>query len=205
MTIFEEIPELSPVQFFALSWECPYLSKQWKAVPDCKVPSTAALLNEEEFADLYMGWNEQKIVIEVRVRSRSNADSVELFFDTRDLKTKATVSKFCHHFFFSPDPKDGFFGQEMTRFRGEDIHRLADKSDLKVACESDDRSYRMIIEIPAFCLHGYEPRQFQRFGFTYRIQRANLSSQHFAVSSSEFAIEQQPSLWATIHLASGKK
>ncbi|MBF8263086.1 MAG: hypothetical protein HW387_751 [Parachlamydiales bacterium] len=204
MTIFEEIPALSPVQFFALLWDCPYLKGEWRATAERRIPSTAELLGEDEFADLYMAWNEQKIIVEVQVRHRSAGDSVELFFDTRDLKTKAHVSKFCHHFIFSPDEKEGFFGRELTRFRGEDIHRLADPKELITLPESDDHSYALRIEIPAVCLHGYDPIQFQRLGFTYRINRANLPSQHFAVTSEEFAIEQQPSLWATLKLV-GKK
>jgi hypothetical protein len=180
------------------------LSGEWRATQERRIPSTAELLGEDEFADLYMAWNEQKIALEVRVRQRTTDDSVELFFDTRDLKTKAHVSKFCHHFIFTPDEREGFFGREITRFRGEDIHRLADPSELIVQQQSDDSSYVLRIEIPAVCLHGYDPFQFQRLGFTYRVNRANQSAQHFAVASEEFAIEQQPSLWATLKLL-GKK
>jgi hypothetical protein len=204
MTIFEEIPALSPIQFFAVSWDCPYLKGEWKAASDRRIPSTAELLGEETFADLYMGWNEQKIAIEARVKERSAEDSLELFFDTRDLKTKAHASKFCHHFIFTPDAVDGFFGREITRFRGEDVHRLADPKELTVATDSDDSSYILRIEIPAVCLHGYDPLQFLRLGFTYRVNRSSKPAQHFAVSSIEFAIEQQPSLWATVQLT-GKK
>jgi hypothetical protein len=200
MTIFEELPALSPVQFFALSWDCPYLKGDLRVSGDHQIPSTVELLGEEEFAELFMGWNEQKIEMEVRTHRRTNRDSVEIFFDTRDLKTKAQVSKYCHHFIFTPDEKEGFFGREITRFRNEDIHRLCDPSELGVDVESDESSYILRIRIPAICLFGYDPFQFQRLGFTYRVNRADLPSQHFAVSSEEFNIEQQPSLWATCKL-----
>ena len=100
MTIFDEIPALSPVQFFALSWDCPYIKGDLRPVAECRIPSTAELLGEEEFADLFMGWNEQKISMEIRSHRRGSQDSVEIFFDTRDLKTKAQVSKYCHHLIF---------------------------------------------------------------------------------------------------------
>jgi len=200
MTIFEELPALSPVQFFSLSWDCPYVKEDLRANDEHRIPSTAELLGEEEFADLYMGWNEQKISLEIRSQRRSESDSVEFFFDTRDLKTKVQISKFCHHFVFTPDEKDGVFGKEMTRFRNEDIHRLCDPRELFVDVEGDDSSYILRIQIPAVCLFGYDPFQFQRLGFTYRVNRANGPSQHFAVSSEEFNIEQQPSLWATVKL-----
>ena len=198
MTIFEELPSLSPVQFFALSWDCPYFKKEFSS--EHRLPSTAELLGEEEFAQLFMGWNEQKMVLEIRVNDRTPDDSVELFFDTRDLKTKAQVSKFCHHFIFTPDEKEGVYGREITRFRNEDIHRLCDPNDLMIEPKSSDHSYVLHIQIPAACLFGYDPHQFQRIGFTYRINRASRPSQHFAVSSEEFAIEQQPSLWGSLKL-----
>jgi hypothetical protein len=200
MTIFEELPALSPVQFFALSWDMPYLTKDLLKSAEFRLPSTSELLGEEEFATISMGWNEQKLAIFVKIKDRTADDSVELFFDTRDIKTKAHISKFCHHFIFTPDEKDGFFGREVTRFRGDDIHRLCDSNELVIQPESDDRSYQLFIEIPAECLFGYDPHQFQRLGFTYRINRQGRSSQHFAVSSEEYAIEQQPSLWSTLKL-----
>jgi hypothetical protein len=204
MTIFEEIPSLSPVQFFALSWDCPYVKEKLNAVSDYRLPSTAELLGEEEFADIYLGWSEEKISVEIQARGRTDGDSVELFFDTRDLKTRARATKFCHHFIFTPDEKEGFFGREITRFRNEEIHRLCDPAMLSVEAESGESSYTLRIEIPASCLHGYDSHQFERLGFTYRINRGGNPAQHFAVSSEEFAIEQQPSLWATLKLIGSK-
>ncbi len=202
--LFEEIPDLSPVQFFALSWDCPHVKGKLRAGSDYKIPSTAEFLNEDAFAEIYMGWNEQKVMFEVNAKGRTEADSVELFFDTRDLKTKAQVSKFCHHFIFTPDADEGVHGREITRFSGDDIHRLCDSEELAVEVKSGADSYAMKIEIPADCLHGYDPLQFQRMGFTYRINRGNRPSQHFAVSSEEYAIEKHPSLWATVRLIGGK-
>jgi hypothetical protein len=204
MTIFEELPALSPVQFFALTWDCPHMKIALKCTSDSRLPSAKDFLDEESFAEMYMGWNEQKILCEVRVKGRTEEDRVELFFDTRDLKTKTHVSKFCHHFSFTPDERQGSYGREITRFRSDDVHRICDPKDLKVDVKSDKDSYVLVIEIPAHCLYGYEPLQFQRLGFTYRISRSDGTPQHFAVSSDEFAIEQNPSLWATIKLAGRK-
>ena len=117
MTIFEEITSLSPVQFFTLSWDCPYIKGPLKASSQYRLPHLGELLDEETFADLYMGWNEQGLSLEIRVKDRTPEDSIELFFDTRDLKSKAVVSKFCHHFVFTPDEKEGTFGREFTRLR----------------------------------------------------------------------------------------
>ncbi len=195
-----ELPPLAPAQFCAFSWQCPYLKGSLCPKGDYCLPSTGDWLHEELFATLYMGWNELGLSVFVSARGRTGADSVELFFDTRDAKTKIYASKFCHQFLFTPDEQNGTHGREITRFRGDDIHRLADPHDLSVAVESDDTSYTLTVHIPAASLHGYDPHQFPRLGFTYRISRAGAPAQHFSASSEEFAIDQYPSLWATIHL-----
>lgn len=206
MTMFEELPALSPVQFFALSWECPYLKNGvFKANEDSRLPEVSEFCCEEPFADLFMGWSEEKIAIEARVRDRTEEDSIEFFFDTRDLKTKSHISKFCHHFIFTPDQKDWVYGREATRFYSEDMHPLCDPEDLLVSVDSKANSYVLKIEIPSDCLFGYDPRHFPRIGFTYRINRAGGSAQHFAVSSDEFVIEQHPALWGTLKLIGGQK
>ena len=196
--ILEELPALSPVQFFLLSWECPYLKGG-------ELPNVSDFCAEEFFADLFMAWHEEKITIEVRVRGRTEDDAVELFFDTRDLKTKSHVSRFCHHFVFTPDEREGGHGRETTRFSGDDVHRLCDPEDLTVLVDAKESSYTLKIEIPAHCLFGYDPRQFPRMGFTYRIRRAKAPAQHFAVSGDEYSLEQHPSLWATVIFTGGGK
>ena len=199
MTMFEEITTLSPVQFFTLTWDCPYVKGALKPSSQSKLPHLGDLLDEETFADLYMSWNEKGIELEIRVKDRTPEDSIELLFDTRDLKNKTVVSKFCHHFVFTPDERDGTFGKEISRFRNEDAHRLCEPQDLLVDVKGTESAYTLHITIPAHCLHGYEPRQFNRMGFTYRVNRDRLPAQHFAVCE-DFAIEQNPSLWATIRL-----
>lgn len=203
MTIFEEIPALSPLQFFALSWDCPYLKGKMKKNEDTRLPVVSDLSAEESFAELYMAWNEDNISMELEVKDRTSEDVVELFFDTRDLKTKSHVSKFCHHFLFTPDLKEGSYGKEITRFYGDDLHPLCNLEELIIEVDASDRSYRMKIELPSQVLFGYDPRQFPRIGFTYKISRGGAASQHFAVSSEEFSIEQHPSLWATLNLVGG--
>jgi hypothetical protein len=49
-------------------------------------------------------------------------------------------------------------------------------------------------------LYGYDPKQFDRVGFTYRINRHGGNPQHFAVVSKDYQIDQQPSLWGSIKL-----
>ncbi len=209
MSLFEDLPALSPVQFFGLNCDCLYLKHGLKPDKSFLLPSTSDLLGEEPFADVYVGWNVEKLafLIAVKVPFKNagdgdfgQGDSIEIFLDTRDLKTKGIVSRFCHHFVFFPIQVQNFYGREVTRFRGEDIHRLCHPEDLQVSPDLDDDAYRLNIEIPTACLHGYDPLSFPRLGFTYRINRVGGPPQHFAVSSEEYAIEQHPATWGTLKL-----
>ncbi len=209
MSLFEDLPALSPVQFFGLACDCPFVKGSLKPEKNFLLPSTSDLMDEESFADVYAGWNFDKLSFFVEVRAPfqksgdadfRRGDSVELFIDTRDLKTKGVISKFCHHFVFFPVETQNFYGRETTRFRNEDMHRLCHPEDLQVSPDMDQNSYRIAIEIPSHCLHGYDPMSFSRLGFTYRINRTGAPPQHFAVSSEEYAIEQHPATWGTLKL-----
>jgi hypothetical protein len=209
MSFFDDLPSLSPVQFFGVAADCFYIKSKLKLDRTYLLPSTADLLGEESFADLYIGWNVEKLAfcVDVHVPFQkaveddfSQGDAIELFIDTRDLKTKGVVSRFCHHFLFFPALVQNFYGREITRFRGEDMHRLCHPEDLLVMPQVEEEGYRIWIEIPAHCLHGYDPLSVSRLGFTYRIHRTGGAAQHFAVSSEEYAIEQHPATWGSLKL-----
>lgn len=206
---------LSPVNFFQIGANCHFVEK--RSFPQLSktnlkkylLPDTSALCGEDTFAQLGMGWNQEGIELYVVIGQAmeqcqypdvERGDSVELFFDTRDVKTSGFNTRFCHHFFFLPESVEGIQAGEITRFRTEDIHELCDPNELKI--KTDLRSKEMILQIfiPSQCLYGYDPDQFNRMGFTYRINRYKGKSQHFSATSDDYQIEQQPSLWSTLQL-----
>lgn len=209
MSLFEDVPEMSPVQFFGLTADSLFIRGAFKPERANLLPSTKNLLDEEAFAEVYTAWNFEKFFVHVTVHTPfqkvgegdfRQGDSVELFIDTRDMKTTGAVTRFCHHFVIFPVETQHFFAREVTRFRNEDTHRLCHPEDLQITAELDTHGYQLSIEIPAHCLHGYDPLSFSRIGFTYRINRYSAPPQHFAVSSAEYAIEQHPATWGTLKL-----
>lgn len=122
-------------------------------------------------------------------------DSIELFLDTRDNKKSVGITKFCHHFVFFPDSKQG---KEITRFRLEDRHDFCDPEALEVKSTFDKNSFSIEVFIPSYCLHGYDPNQFDRIGFCYRINRYKEEPIAFSALTEEFAIEKSPSIWASL-------
>lgn len=218
MSFSEEFVPLTPVNFFQIGADCNYLpSGKEKKFPvltrqlakKYQLPDTSHLCSEEAFADVSLGWNEEGVEAFIDVRSPfrqarypnvDQGDSIELFIDTRDIKTSGFNTRFCHHFFFLGEGVDGHFAGELTRFRTEDAHPLCDAKELKVKSAISSNGYSLNIFIPSHCLYGYDPAQFNRLGFTYRINRADGFPQHFSAVTEDFPVEQQPSLWGSLAL-----
>lgn len=216
MSYSDEFPPLTPVNFFQISCDCHALphpikfpSIDKKNFKHYLLPDTSEYCAEDSFAEVALGWNTEGVEACVKVNvpfkqayypGVERGDSVELFFDTRDVKSASFNTRFCHHFFFLAEAVDGKFAGEATHFRTEDTHPLCDPKDLKVSAVTSSRSYQLNIFIPNRCLIGYDPEQFNRIGFSYRINRSEGRPQHFSVVSEDYQIDQQPSLWASLKL-----
>ncbi len=205
--MFEDVPSLCPVSFFKLQGKLKYADQHKNLSRSYLLSDTSDLLNEEPFAAVSMAWNEKALLCTVKVRKGfdeshfpnvAKGDAIELFIDTRDLKTAGAPTRFCHHFVFFPHTD--FPSQEITRLRAEEERPLADQNDLIVTSSKERKSYLLDIAITRDALFGYDPGNFKRLGFTYRINRYRGDPQHFAVSSFEYSIEKHPALWASFEL-----
>jgi hypothetical protein len=66
--------------------------------------------------------------------------------------------------------------------------------------KKNSSGYQAEIFIPAHCLTGYDPGEFARLGFTYRINRSHGTPQHFSMVTDDYQIDQNPSGWGTLRL-----
>ena len=207
---------LSPLHFFSAEIPVLFLSSTQNArfSHAHRLPNLAQILGEESFAEVSLGWNPDGLRALIRVEKPfekcrfpdiQQGDSVELFFDTRNVKTSGFNTRFCHHFFFLPERVEGKQAGELTRFRAEETHEWCDPADLYVKAALGKHGYSLDVTIPAHCLHGYDPDQFDHLGFTYRINRFGGHSQHFSVSSLDYQIEEQPSLWSSLKFITGEQ
>jgi hypothetical protein len=208
LEVLEGLPALAPLEFFSLEGRLLYC-KGSPSVAQMKstylLPDTTEWLAEERFADVALSWNEAGIAVHVFVDkpfeeaiypNYAEGDAIELFFDTRDLKTAGFATRFCHQFVFLPESVQGIIAREVSHFRTEDAHPLCDAAELQVVPHIGNKDYSLQIFIPSHCLHGFDPSSFERIGFTYRIHRYRGAPQHFALSSRHFSLEQHPRLWA---------
>ncbi|CCB88343.1 MAG: hypothetical protein KDK61_04500 [Simkania sp.] len=173
------------------------------------LPDMSGFLNEQSFGRVAVIWSPGGLTLHVQVKKPleeslypryRDSDSLEVFIDTRNLKNAQSVHRFCHHFVFLPEEVDGVQAQEVTRFRLDETHELAAPELFVVQVGMGKRDYEMEINIPKEALHGYDPSEFKRLGFSYQLNRSNGAPQHFNLSSRFFSLEKHPGLWATLIL-----
>lgn len=197
MTTLKDLRPLSPAPFFNLSAEVPHAEKK-KNFKRGRLPDITGLTGEGHLVDVSLLWSPLALYFEVKGRlSLDSGDQIELFIDTRDLKNSHVVTRFCHHFIIDLEEE---LGSEITRFRGDDTHLLADSSLISVSTEGKRSSFTSTISFPKEILFGYDPKEFDRMGLSYRFVRNNGEKQHFPLSSTFFNLEKHPALWASLHL-----
>lgn len=173
------------------------------------MPNLSDLLAEEPLSSLSLSWSVEGIsglfCIEKPLETclfpdYMKGDAIELFLDTRDNKKSSFVSRFCHQFVLLGKEVNGVRAQEITKFRLEDTHPLCDPLDIFLEVKEKKESYEVSFTLPKEILHGYDPLEFSRLGFAYRIHRYKGKPLHFPFSSKYFEPLKQPALWASLLL-----
>jgi len=198
MSTLKDLKPLSPSAFFELKAKIPKAEKK-KQFKKGLLPNAQGLTGEGKLISLSVLWSPVWLYFQMESKlSLESGDTLELFIDTRDVKTSNVITKFCHHFSFDLEEE---LGAEITRFRGDDSHVLADSSLISIKTAVSRSSYVSEIALPKEILYGYEPLEFKRLGLTYRYKRKNGESQHFNLSSNDFNFDKHPALWASMELA----
>ncbi|MDN3506866.1 MAG: hypothetical protein P0S96_06520 [Simkaniaceae bacterium] len=205
----DHISPTLPIDYFSVT--CDLHPCDWKGALKKKhtLPNFSELLYEDPFAKVLLGWHAKGLVCEVHFEKPfeecfypqiGKGDSIELFVDTRDLKSTGFLTRFCHHFVILPKPVDEIQAIEVTTFRSDDKHELADGDQIGVKAEFGRTSFSVQIFLPTECLHGYDPMEFDRLGFAYRICGVDRDPMHFALSSNYLSIESLASKWASLQM-----
>lgn len=194
---------LSPSYFFNFHLTC----SKWNRGFEKKhlLPALCKLDGKSPFATVSIGWEQEGLHVQVEVLQDEikvfypdiqKGDSIELFIDTKNLKSAKTSHSFCHHFFFLPEPIEGIDRGEITRFRTEDTHPLCMKEDLECTIEHTKKGYTASIFIPERCLTGFQGEKNTKIGFGYRVNSSIELPQLFAIPKDTMVAEQYPYLLA---------
>lgn len=214
--MFEQtLPKLLPISFISLEAHCHKITdiKQLKSEKH-KLGNTHFFTLEESFTNFYLGFNDEGLYFSAEINvpfqdvfypDITRGDSLELFIDTKNLKTASFNTPFCHHFFFLPKPYNGVQKGEITSFRGESARPFVDEKDISLQVTFHKNSYILNIFLPRDCLHGYDQEESKKIGFNYRVNRFQAPPEHFSASGDEFAIKERPQTYATLLLTDEDK
>lgn len=195
-----KLSPLDPLSFFSVA-----LSVGQKKTLLPKIPS---LYREEVFADLYLAWSNEGLEIQCDLFKPfegsyfpdiEKGDALEILLDTRALVDLTYVHKYCHHFYFFPKEIDGVSALEVTRFKTEEKHPLADPKNFHVETTFSKKGYSMKIGIPRISLFGYDPEEVRRLSFAY-VVHSHKERQEFPLPEENWRLRNHPNLWAEINL-----
>ncbi len=202
-------PSFSFFSFFRASIICKKTENTKINLPQFLLPEMDKLTPQKSLAKVFMGWNEEGISVLFKIHEPKKSleksdDTLELFFDTRDLKTKNQFSRFCHHFIFQNASEDSLIGKEITRFPTEDTHPLASIEMIpkikKIKSTRDQ--YEILIFLPALILFGYDPlNSSKKIGFAYVLKRKSTHEEQIFPVVREFSLAKNPSCWSTLELS----
>lgn len=193
--LLKELKPLPPSAFFEVRGAI----YKWKERGPLEwLPLTSPLLREPQGTRVSLMWREEVLFFGLLdLFPPQEGDLLELFIDTRDLKNSHVITRFCHHFLIHLAEGRG---EEITRFRGEDRHPLAESSQFEVSIQQSKEGFLSALFLPKELLCGYDPEAFKRIGFAYRLKKKNGERQHFNLSSDHFHLEKHPALWASLEL-----
>ena len=162
-----------------------------------------------------MGWRPEGFALSARVEGKrqlpwcresrpEESDGLRVWFDTRDTRNVHRASRFCHQFIFMPAGSgrglDEPVAEQLLIHRAKENARPIRPGTLKARREKRVDGYLLECLIPAEALTGYDPVECPRLGFTYAVVDRELGEQTFSCPI-EFPYREDPSLWATLVLA----
>ena len=206
--------------FFAYSFVCPYRVeppkidgnlRDWDET--CRIPDLMGVDGQESFASFYMAWDDSGLYFALEVENKTRyridprnitrGDCLELWIDTRDVKDAQRANRYCHHFYFLPGGtgKDGKkpIGRQTTIDQAREQAPPCPEDSIQVGLKRLKKSYRMEIKLPASGLNGFQPREFDRLGFTYLLHDAQFGVQSWSAGPEQL-VDRDPGTWGTAEL-----
>ena len=175
-----------------------------------------ALEDPQPYATVWAGWSTSGLGLAFRVpRTRAprvlpkrptEGDCIEIYIDTRDVRTAHRASRYCHKFVVAPAGGPGrgrlplFEHQEIPRALGMPPQVEADA--VKIGARVTERQYTLEMFLPAAALNGYDVEENRRLGLAYLIRDIENGVQSWP-HGEVLPVGMDPSLWATVELAQG--
>lgn len=173
------------------------------------LPHLAGMDGAPRFADVYAAWNEDWLAFAFAVRGKRRVrvntrrfwegDCVEVWIDTRDVRSSHKPSRHCHHFYFLPKGGGRSGNDPVGRQASSFPSPKCSAEDIEVASTIGRDGYIIEAVIYATGLFGYDVDECDRIGFNYNINDTELGSQYWLWGKG-FPIHADPSFWGTLEL-----
>ena len=216
-------PLIAPRFLFRFAIPCRQCKTLWTAKGTSlgegyRLPDFSELERPRTGPDVRVGWNRDGLAFRFEIHGKcqepwcrdktpEDSDGVQIWLDTRDVKTVHRAGRFCHRLFFLPmgagrghaEPVAGV----MPIHRARAPHGPIDASQLKVLSERLSDGYVLHAMIAADALTGFDPAEHPRLGFTWAVTDRELGEQTLGIGSPS-PYQQDPSLWSTLELIGPK-
>ncbi len=203
--------------YFTYSFPCKYRRKapeidgdlsDWKS--EFLVPDVGFLEDIPRVSQLYMAWNEKGLYFGVEVRKKRpvkssfarhwTGDCLQIWIDTRDVKTARRAGRYCHQ--FNCMPTGGGPDEDQAIVKPTQIDRSKEKwnapqpEDIPVSAQISHLGYTLECALPSEILSGYDPDEFPRLGFTYYISNSEWPPQWWS-AGRDLRVYIDPSTWGS--------
>jgi hypothetical protein len=170
-------------------------------------------LGTPPFAELFAAWSPEGLSFALDVprtvaprvlpKRPTEGDCLELYIDTRDVRTAHRAGRYCHKFVIAPVGAAGqarrplFEHQEIPRSLATPPRVVSDQIDS--ASEVTKEHYAIEFHLPATVLSGYDVEITRRIGLAYVLYDVEHSRQTWPHPAS-LPVAGDPSFWATVEL-----
>ncbi len=165
------------------------------------------------FAHVYAAWSAagmwfaldvpRKSAPRVLPKRLAEGDSLELYVDTRDIRSAHRAGRYCHKFVLAP--VGGVGRARSALFEHQDIQRAlmnppqVTSDQVEVASVVRDDGYAIELFVPAAALNGYDVDVTRRLGLAYVLRDTERYPQVWP-HAADLPVWNDTSLWATIDL-----
>jgi hypothetical protein len=196
----------------------------WDLDQSHELPNFAALAGYANRATVWAGWALDGMYFKMKIAGKSSqphfyghsggvSDGLRVWIDTRSSPGIHRATRFCHCFHFFPGQNAGMKSLASKDFQGSDEARgvldsiprcreapnAIEDAKLLVSSHIDKDGYTLWSHVPASCLTGYAPDQFDAISLFVEVVDFELGTQSISLGP-ELRYVEDPSLWIRAEL-----
>ncbi|MCY2976506.1 MAG: hypothetical protein NTW52_17760 [Planctomycetota bacterium] len=196
----------------------------WDLDQSHELPNFAALAGYANRATVWAGWAMDGMYFKMKIAGKSLpprffghsggvSDGLRVWIDTRSSPGVHRATRFCHCFHFFPGQSAGMKALASKDFQGSDEARgvldsiprfreapnAIEAEKLFVSSHMDKDGYTLWSHVPASCLTGYAPEEFDAISLFVEVVDFELGTQSISLGP-ELRYVEDPSLWIRAEL-----